>query len=246
MSRRVLVVDDNQELAENIAELLEDEGYTAAVFADPAEAIADAEAHPYDVAILDVRMPGMDGVTLYKKLSDMRPEADYVLMTAFTTDERIADAMAAGVRAVLPKPVPVEDLFELLPPPEAGADAVLILEDDRELASGLAEALRERSYRPLVVETLSAARTALARSPALAGAVVDVRLPDGDGSEMARELCARRIPVVLITGYEPTEAVEAARESCGARCQVLTKPFNPTALLETLQGLTAQPPSSSP
>lgn len=236
MSRSVLVVDDNRELADNIAEILEIEGYATDVCYDPADAIEGARQSPYDIAILDVRLPGMDGVTLFKVLSDMHPTATYVLMTAFTTDERIADALAAGVRAVLPKPVPVAELFDLLPPPEAGADEILLVEDDEELASGLSEALSDRGYQPRTCHSLATAREAMAAHHP-AGAVVDVRLPDGEGTVLARELCSAHVPVVLITGYDPTEAVASVRETCAGNCRVLTKPFSPPALMEALKGL---------
>ncbi|MFW6086912.1 MAG: response regulator [Myxococcota bacterium] len=244
MSRRVLVVDDNRELAENIAELIEEEGYVADVFFRPEDAIAHAQRETYDVAILDVRLPAMDGVTLFKELSDLHPDATYVLMTAFTTDERIADALASGVRAVLPKPVPIGDLMNILPPPEAGADQVLLVEDDHELASSLGETLRERGYRVSACHTLAEARASLSHAAVPIGAVVDVRLPDGDGSELAHTLCERQVPVVLITGYEPTEAVATVREACAHHCRVLTKPFSPAALFEALQDVfSAHPPA---
>lgn len=237
MSRRVLVVDDNRDLADNIAEILEVEGYATQVCYAPDQALDRAGLEPYDVAILDVRLPGMDGVTLFKKLSDMHPEATYVLITAFTTDERIADAMAAGVRAVLPKPVPIDDLFELLPAPEGGARPVLVVEDDRALGSSLAEALADRGYRPRVCHDLVAAREEVkAHGPPLA-AVVDVRLPDGDGSDLASELCAAEVPVILVTGYEPSEAVESVQQACANNCRLLTKPFSPIELLDSLQRL---------
>lgn len=244
MSRRVLVVDDNRELAENIAELIEEEGYVADVFFRPEDAIEHAQGEGYDVAILDVRLPGMDGVTLFKELADLRPGATYVLMTAFSTDERIADALASGVRAVLPKPVPLGDLMNLLPPPEAGADQVLLVEDDRGLASILGETLREHGYRVAVRHTLADARASLSHGSVPIGAVVDVRLPDGDGSELAHTLCARQVPVVLITGYEPTEAVATAREACAHHCRMLTKPFSSAALLDALKDAASEPPGT--
>jgi DNA-binding response OmpR family regulator len=242
VSPRVLVVDDNRALAENIGEILEAEGFEVDVAFDPQQALALAEAHSHDVAILDVRLPGMDGVSLFKKLSAMRPDATYVLMTAFTADERIADALEAGVRAVLPKPVPISHLFRILPPPGEATGRLLVVEDDVELGEALGEALRHRGYRTALVRTLTAARAEVDAAP-VAAAVVDVRLPDGDGTSLARELCNHGVPTVLITGYEPTEAVAAVAERCARNCQVLTKPFSPDALLETLQRIAPRPPA---
>ncbi len=111
---RVLVVDDNRDLAENLAEILAEEGFVTAVAFDPFDALALAGDFAFDAAVIDVRMPGMDGVTLFESLAGRHPGAVFVLVTGFTRDERIRHALEAGVRAVLPKPVPVACLLELV------------------------------------------------------------------------------------------------------------------------------------
>src|SRR5690606_14601901 len=58
MSRRVLVVDDNAELADNLRALLELEGFEVLVFTSPADALANADELAFDAALLDIRMPG--------------------------------------------------------------------------------------------------------------------------------------------------------------------------------------------
>ena len=114
MSTRVLVVDDNRDLAENIAEILGDEGYETLACFDPLDALAHAREFDFDVAVLDVRMPGMNGVLLHQKLTQLRPDACYLLVTAFTQDDELAAARAAGVMAVLPKPIPLAELLAIL------------------------------------------------------------------------------------------------------------------------------------
>lgn len=111
---RALVVDDNRSLAEDLAEILEQEGYRVHVFDDPAEAVRRASELEFDFALLDVRMPGMDGVALHAQLLRGHPRASYILMTAYSEDERIAEALAAGVRHVLTKPVPLEELLRTM------------------------------------------------------------------------------------------------------------------------------------
>ena len=114
MSRRVLIVDDNRALAENLAELLELEGFHTAVASQADEARRKAAQEEVDSAVLDVRLAETDGVALHAELSRLRPSARFILMTAYMTDARVADALRAGVHAVLPKPVPIERLVELL------------------------------------------------------------------------------------------------------------------------------------
>lgn len=114
MTRRVLVVDDNVQLAENLAELLELEGFEVTVFTSALLALRQNESLEFEAALLDVRMPGVDGIELCAALSHSHPAATFVLMTAFTAEQRLEGARSAGAKAVLSKPLPIERLLSLL------------------------------------------------------------------------------------------------------------------------------------
>ncbi len=111
---RVLVVDDNTELAENLAEILTDAGHEAQVAGSAASALAEAGC--FDFALLDVRMDGMDGVELLAALRHRCPDTVCVMMTAFSRDERLEAARNLGAQRVLHKPVRVDELLELMQP----------------------------------------------------------------------------------------------------------------------------------
>jgi|SRR5690554_5565265 len=113
MNARILIVDDNVDLAENVAELLCEEGYEATLSSSPEDALRKAEQDHYDCIVLDVRMPGMDGIDLRKALSRTQPGACFVFMTAYACDERIALARQ-GSLGVLPKPFAPGSLIELI------------------------------------------------------------------------------------------------------------------------------------
>ena len=112
MPRRALIVDDNRPLAEDLGEILAFEGYEVRVYDDPHEALGHGDF--FDVALLDMRMPGMDGVELHLRLSRACPGAQFILMTAYTEDERVQRALASGVRCVLIKPVPLPELLSVM------------------------------------------------------------------------------------------------------------------------------------
>jgi CheY-like chemotaxis protein len=114
MVRRILVVDDNEALGENLRELLELEGFEVSLFTSPLAALERRDALVFDAALLDVRMPEMDGVALCAALRAGHPGATLLLMSAFTSEDRLADIASAGAHALLPKPLPVERMLGLL------------------------------------------------------------------------------------------------------------------------------------
>ncbi|HEY8426784.1 MAG TPA: response regulator [Sandaracinaceae bacterium] len=231
MSRRVLIVDDNAELAENLREILELEGFEVCVFTSPSDALAKKDELAFDAALLDIRMPDIDGIELCGHLAKSHPGATYVLMTAYTSEQRLADVRGSGVRAVLKKPLPIDQLLSLLGGLRAAS--VLLVEDDDALRGSLAELLAPHGYHVHATGTLADARATVANvRPDVA--IIDVKLPDGSGAELARELMARDIAVVLTTGYDEPEVREAVTSLRARGARYLEKPFAPSALLDVL------------
>lgn len=236
MSKLALIVDDNRALAEGLAEILESTGYEVRLFDDPERAARECSAVPFDVALLDMRMPGMDGVTLQQRLKAEHPQARFVLMTAYADDQRIAQGVASGVCAVLTKPVPLDQLFAALG--DQQPREVLLVEDDLAFAQVLSEALAADGYRCTRAGDAREARLLLheqaERGASFALALIDVRLPDGSGTELARELgAAAKLPSLLMTGWD----VEPVKQGGGAQPQVLVKPFSVDRLLSALAEL---------
>jgi DNA-binding response OmpR family regulator len=236
MPRLILIVDDNRALAEGLAEILEAEGYQIRIFDDPQVALQEALSMPFDVALLDVRMPGMDGVTLQQQLMASHPHARFVLMTAYADDQRISQGLAAGASAVLPKPVPIAKLFEALG--EQGSREILLVEDDDAFREALSEVLAQEGYHCHGAASASEARRLIASSSAaghaLAIALIDVRLPDGSGAQLARELSdSTDLTCILMTGWDPDEP----RQQLQDRLRVLVKPFSPDTLFRVLSEL---------
>lgn len=232
---RVLVVDDNRQLAENLAELLSDEGCSVCTAFSAEEALrAAADAH-FDLVLTDIRMPGMNGVELVRLLAQREPTATYLLMTAYTSDQVLSAASHLGVvRAVLAKPLAVERLLELLP----RRSGVLLVEDDRRLALLLEESLRRGGYTVHVSATCEGAQEALQRArPDIA--VIDCTLPGGAGMAFARQLCAgagdeaRRgwIPLIVFSGRETEAELRSATPSA---IQFVNAPVSAESLLSAL------------
>ena len=80
---RILVIDDEPALGENIQRMLRQPGVTVALWTEPSKALADAIANPPDLVFLDMRMPGMSGEEVFARLHEAHPNLPIVFLTAF-------------------------------------------------------------------------------------------------------------------------------------------------------------------
>jgi DNA-binding NarL/FixJ family response regulator len=110
---RILVVDDHPIVREGLAAVLEaqDDLAVAAEAGDGSEAIAQYERHRPDVVLMDLAMPGADGVDAIRGIREIDADAKVVVLTAYDTDERIFQAVQAGARGYLLKGAPREEIF---------------------------------------------------------------------------------------------------------------------------------------
>ena len=107
----ILMVDDDPETCRNISDILNDQGYAVDMAHEGHAALRLVQRQAYDLALLDLRMPGMDGLTLCREMTRVRPGTVAMVITGYPEDIRPADARAAGVRQVFPKPVDVPRLL---------------------------------------------------------------------------------------------------------------------------------------
>src|SRR5438552_8953188 len=91
--------------------ILRRRGFDVAIAADGYQAIEEVKKAPFDIAILDIKMPGIDGVDTFIKLKEIQPNVIVFLMTAFALDERIQKASEEGVRGIIYKPFEAEKIF---------------------------------------------------------------------------------------------------------------------------------------
>ena len=118
---------------------------------------------PYDVALLDLKMPGMDGLTLYREIAKLRAGTVAIVVTAYASKATAEEALAAGAWQVLPKPVDFPQLLALVD--EAlGQPLVLVVDDDHDLCANLWDLLRERGYRVAVAHDEAEAARPAART----------------------------------------------------------------------------------
>lgn len=109
--RRILVVEDNPDLAELVTLNLRDEGYATETIADGLQALARLEQEPFDLVILDLMLPGMDGLELCRRL---RARPDYLpilMLTAKTTELDRVLGLEVGADDYVTKPFSIRELL---------------------------------------------------------------------------------------------------------------------------------------
>lgn len=110
---RILIVDDERELAEGLAEMLTLLGYSADIAGDEQDALARARDRSFDIAFVDSRMPTMHGSDLFFEIRQILPSARVVMMTGFC--EPILDrALRAGAEGPLLKPFSIKDMLQTI------------------------------------------------------------------------------------------------------------------------------------
>ena len=110
MLKRVLVVEDDPAVRHSLAETLEEEGVEVHLACTAEEALDRLVAVAPDVVLTDVRMPGMDGLSLLRLLRERVPDVDVVVMTAFDEMPVVVQAMRDGAFELLVKPLRLADL----------------------------------------------------------------------------------------------------------------------------------------
>ena len=112
-SKRVLIVDDDADLAESLAEFLVDHGHQVAVAEDGRDAVSCATAWDFDVIFMDVRMPVMNGVDSFFAIKTIKPQARIVMMTGYR-EAIVERAIQGGAEGPLYKPFDVEEMLALV------------------------------------------------------------------------------------------------------------------------------------
>lgn len=237
----ILVVDDEVDSCRNLSDILADLGYAVDIAHDGVSALELVQRKSYDVALLDFKMPGMDGLTLYREIKKLRADTVAIVVTAYAAGDTKTEALAAGAWQVLSKPVDFAKLMGFVD--EAlGQPLVMIVDDDHDLCASLWDLFRERGYRVCLAHDEKEASSQLAVRD-FKVVLIDMKLPTGDGGSVFH-LVRQNNPharTIFITGHrsEMDQCIkEAMSEGADAVCY---KPFDVPSLLATLEKLSREP-----
>lgn len=111
---RILVVDDERDIRDNLRDILQESGFQVDTAEDGPSALALAERNSYCVALLDFRLPGMDGIEVWRRLKQRQSRTVAMLLTAYANHQVTTAAQDEGTRCVLAKPIDPTEVLRLI------------------------------------------------------------------------------------------------------------------------------------
>jgi len=114
MKGRILIVDDEDVVRESLDRMFADEGFETKAFSNGREALAGLIAGAYDVALIDIRMPGMDGMELQERLHSADAELQVIIMTGYASVETAVQGLKRGAYDYIVKPIDPDELLHLI------------------------------------------------------------------------------------------------------------------------------------
>jgi two-component system response regulator HydG len=232
--RTILVVDDEADNCSNLADILEDLGFLVDTASNGDTALEMVRSRPYDVVLLDLKMPGMDGLEVYRQIKKLRARTIAIVISAHPNTAKARQALASGAWKVLAKPVQVPVLIKLI---EQAVEQplILVVDDDRDLCQNLWELFREHGYRvDLALDEAEA--VALLDDTRFHVVLIDLKLSSGDGAQLFRHVrtSSPTTRTILITGHrQETDTLVTKIINDGAQ-SVCFKPFDIPQLLRAI------------
>jgi two-component system, NtrC family, response regulator HydG len=236
----ILVVDDDVDTCHNLSDILTDLGYRVDTAHDGPTALELVRTNTYDIALLDLKMPGMDGLDLYRQIKKLQAATVAMVVTAYATSATAEAALAAGAWQVLSKPVDFPKMLALVD--EAlGQPLVMVVDDDPDLCANLWDLLRERGYRVCLAHDEQQATDHL-KDRNYKVVLIDMKLPGGDGASVFRLVrdSNPQARTIVITGHRPEMDQLVQKVVAEGADAVCYKPFDVLGLLQTLQDLTTR------
>jgi FixJ family two-component response regulator len=243
----ISVIDDDESVRRTTSRLIESFGFRAAAFESAESFLSSGHLNDTSCLIVDVQMPGMNGLQLQSQLAAAGCNIPIIFITAFDDKESRRRAMQAGAVAFLGKPFNDEHLLEsirlalceLNDEPGGARNLISIIDDD--------EAVRRTTT--LLIESFGFRAAAFESAENFLGSgnlndtsclIVDVRMPGTNGLQLQSQLAASdcRIPIIFITAYDDKESRRRAMQA-GA-VAFLAKPFRDEQLFQWIRSALRQ------
>ena len=233
---KILIVDDDKEFCTSMADILEAKGYAVESENSGKAAIAKVKEKSFDVILMDIKMPAMNGVETFKQIKKISPKTAVIMVTAYSLENLIKEALAEGAFGVLHKPLDIDKLIEQIELAKERGMLILVTDDDPNTRETFKDVLEAKGY---TVSTAATGEEAIEQSRERPDDIlfIDMKLPALNGLETylaIKEINPRAIAVIITGYYEGMkDLVDKALEK-GAYTY-LTKPLDMNKVLELIE-----------
>lgn len=232
---QIFIVDDNQDFAESLADILELDGHQVELAFDGETAVEKFREQSFDITFMDVKLPGMNGVESFFEIRKINPRARVIMMTGYSVEQLLNQAVEYGAVDILYKPLEMPKVFDLLERIQPDG-IVLLTDDDQDFVDSLKDFLTDYDYVVLVAQTgQEAVDRILANHIDIL--ILDLKLPVLSGLEVYLTLKKQHcvVPTIIVTAYAVEEADEIDKLCSMSVSGCFTKPFNPQDLLDAIR-----------
>ncbi len=219
-------------MSQTLADILQLKGYKTETANSAKEAIEKIKNSKFDCVISDIKMPGTNGIDLFSKIKEIKPELPVALMTAYAKDELVQKGLDEGVIGVFSKPLDLNLVFELLT--FIGSDVkILLIDDDKNFCKSMTGILSVLGHTNVVVCDLDNIEENLSESSLV---LLDVKLPNASCLDVYQRIRENSpdVTVVLITGYQKEMVGEILSILKINASGVLEKPISQENLLQLI------------
>ena len=233
----ILIVEDDQDFAESMADILESQGHVVQLAVSGEEAISIFQKRDFDVAFMDVKLPGKNGVESFLEIHKSKPKAKVVMMTAYSVKQLLDEAVENGAWGVLHKPFDLEHVLEILN--KIKSHGILIADDDPDFVNTIIDTLETKDFTVYVARDGKEAVEKV-KSNDVDVLLLDLRMPFISGLEVYVELkkSGHTVPTIIVTAFAKEEAEALDKLRTLSVTGILTKPFDPKVLLQAIMEIT--------
>ena len=202
-NKQILIVDDNEEYCQNLSDIIDIKGYKVLTANNGFKALELVEENNIDLALIDMKMPEIDGVETFKRLKTISPNTPAIMITAYSMDNLINEALVEGAFGFLRKPFDFNRLFDLIESALPDGKRIMIVDDSEDMRSNMMDILSEKGYRVTLAEDGETA-IKFAEEKKFDLIVIDLKLPTISGLETYLSIRKFRptVAVIAVTGFK--------------------------------------------
>ncbi len=239
-SLKIFVVDDDRDFAESLVDIFEMEGHKCEMANDGETAVKILTEKDFDLTFMDIKMSGKNGVESFLEIRKIKPDAKIIMMTGYSVEDLLTQAVENGVWGVLHKPLDMDEILSMIK--KVTPTGILIADDDPDFLNNLKDILEDYGFNVYKAKDGDEAIRRVQEGH-IDILILDLMMPILNGLETFLLMKEKgiSIPTIIITAYADSEnkTLERLKEHCING--ILNKPFDPEILINILNELVENP-----